>query len=143
MLDYNDNPWRFFDTKVPLTSDHITDYQGMVYLIVNNNNNRKYVGKKFFWSQRTLPALKGKTRKRKKIIESDWQSYWGSSNELKADLEKYNYVNFERYVLKLCNTKTECAYYELEEQVNRKVLLTEVYYNDFIGGKINGRHLRK
>jgi len=124
------------------TSD-IEEYVGMVYLIVNKLNNKKYVGKKFFWSTRKLPPLKGKTRKRTKVVETDWQMYWGSSNQLQEDIKEHGTEHFERYVLRLCKTKTECAYYELKEQVDRGVLLTETYYNDFIGGKINGKHLRK
>lgn len=134
------NPWML--DHEPLESDHVQDYVGMVYLIVNKKNGRKYVGKKFFFSTRTLPPLKGKTRKRKKVVESDWKDYWGSSNELKEDIKKYGEDNFLRYVLRLCKSKTELSYYELKEQVDREALLTDEYYNDFIGGKINGKFLR-
>ena len=41
------------------------DLYGFVYLITNRANAKKYVGKKFFWSKKTLP--KTKTRKRRKI----------------------------------------------------------------------------
>jgi hypothetical protein len=115
----------------------------MVYLIVNETNNRKYIGKKFFWSKRKLPPLKGKTRKRIKTVETDWKDYYGSSNALKEDIDKHGYSNFSRYVLELCYTKTQCAYYELKHQVDTEAIISEEYYNDFIGGKINGRHLEK
>lgn len=133
------NPW-ILNNK-PLESDDVTDYVGMVYLIVNKKNNKKYIGKKFFWSKRKLPPLKGKTRKRTKIVESDWKDYYGSSNKLHEDLEKYGHVNFERYVLELCYTKTQCAYYEMKHQIDSEALLSEEYYNDFIGGKITGKNL--
>jgi len=136
------NPWILQTTGKSLESEDCENHVGMVYLIVNKKNDRKYVGKKFFYSTRKLPPLKGKTRKRKKIVESDWRDYWGSSNELKDDIAKYGHDNFERYVLRICDSKTELSYYELKEQVDRGVLLTEEYYNDFIGGKINGKFLR-
>jgi hypothetical protein len=135
------NPWLLHGK--PLESEDVTNYVGMVYLIVNEKNNKKYIGKKFFWSKRKLPPLKGQKRKRTKIVETDWKDYYGSSNALKEDLEKYGSVHFKRYVLELCYTKTQCAYYELKHQVDNEAILSEEYYNDFIGGKINGRHLEK
>lgn len=135
------NPW--LHNGKPLESEDITDYVGMVYLIINKKNNKKYIGKKFFWSTRKLPPLKGQKRKRTKVVETDWKKYWGSSNALQEDVAQLGEDQFERHVVMLCKTKTECAYYELKEQVDRSVLLTESYYNDFIGGKINGKSLRK
>jgi len=53
------------------TSEMIEDYVGFVYLITDLTNGKKYVGKKLFVSKRKLPPLKGKTRKRTVIKESD------------------------------------------------------------------------
>jgi hypothetical protein len=61
---------------VEFTSDMIGDYVGFVYIITDLTNNKMYVGKKLFESKRTLPPLKGKTRKRKVTKESDWMSYY-------------------------------------------------------------------
>ena len=61
------------------TSEMIEEYVGFVYIITNLETNMKYVGKKLFTSKRTLPPLKGKTRKRKVVKESDWMEYYGSS----------------------------------------------------------------
>lgn len=135
------NPW-MFNNEI-LESEHITDYIGMVYLIINKESGRQYVGKKFFWSTKKLPPLKGQKRKRTKKVESDWKSYYGSSNELKEDIDNIGKDKFERHVLHLCKTKTQCSYYELKEQVDREVLFTEEYYNGFIGVKINGKFLEK
>jgi hypothetical protein len=33
------------------------------------------------------------------------------------------------------------SYYELKEQVDREVLFSDEYYNEFIGCKIHARHL--
>lgn len=130
-------------TKEPifreLESEDLEGYYGMVYLIVNHDTKKSYVGKKFFWSQKKRQV---KGRKRRYLAESDWKTYYGSNKQLVEDMEN-GLANIERFVLKLCRTKTECAYYELKEQVDRGVLLTEDYYNEFIGGKIHGRNLRK
>jgi len=39
---------------------------GMVYMITNRATARKYVGKKFFWSQKTLPITKKRKRRKRK-----------------------------------------------------------------------------
>jgi hypothetical protein len=52
------------------TSEMIGDYVGFVYLITDLSNGKKYVGKKTLMSKRKLPPLKGKTRRRTKIIEN-------------------------------------------------------------------------
>ena len=49
--------------EVEFTSEMIDDYVGFVYVITQLHNGKKYVGKKLFQSKRTLPALKGKTRR--------------------------------------------------------------------------------
>ena len=136
-----DNPW-IYKGEV-FDSEDINEYYGFVYLIENITNGRKYIGKKFFWNKKTLPPLKGKKRKRRKLVESDWKQYYGSSNELLSDIEKIGIDKFNRNIIHLCNNKTECAYMELKEQVEREVLLTEDYYNNFIGVKIGGRNLLK
>ena len=48
-----------------------TEHVGFVYLITDLTTNRKYVGKKLFWNTRKLKPLKGKSRRRKQVVESD------------------------------------------------------------------------
>ena len=138
VASYN-NPW-YYNGAVLETND-VEDYTGMVYLIHNTVDLKYYVGKKFFWSNKKLPPLKGKKRRRIKRVESDWKTYYGSSNKLLEDIERLGVDKFERSVLHLCKTKTQCSYYEMKEQVDRNVLLTEEYYNEFIGVKINSKQL--
>jgi hypothetical protein len=124
------------------TSEMIGDYIGFVYVITDLSNNKKYVGKKLLQSKRKLPPLKGKTRKRTVIKESDWQSYFGSSDEVKAILEEKGADNFHREILHLCNTKGELSYMELKEQMDREVLLNDDYYNGIIQVKIHRSHVK-
>ena len=61
------------------------NYYGFVYLIENLTNGRKYIGKKLFIFTKTK-IVKGKRKKIK--TESDWKTYWSSSEELKSDVAK-------------------------------------------------------
>lgn len=125
----------------PFTSDMIGDYIGFVYQITNLDNGKKYIGKKWFWSTKKLPPLKGKKRKRTVVKESDWNTYYGSSEEVKLLVEQQGPETFEREILRLCNTKGECTYYEAKYQFDFDVLLRDDYYNEFIGCKIHSKHL--
>jgi len=124
------------------TSDMIEDYVGFVYVITDLSNNKKYVGKKLFKSKRKLPPLKGKTRKRTKIVESDWQTYYGSSDEVKALVEERGGEAFHREIIHLCKSKGEMSYLEAKEQFDREVLLSEEYYNGIINCKIHRSHVK-
>ena len=125
----------------PFPSDMIGDNVGFVYQITNLQNGKKYIGKKWFWSKRKLPPLKGKTRKRTVKKESDWMKYFGSSEEVKLLVEQHGEDNFQRDILRLCKTKGECTYYEAKLQFDFDVLLRDDYYNEFIGCKIHSKHL--
>jgi hypothetical protein len=134
--DY-ENPWMY--KNKPFTSEDIGDYIGFVYLITDANG-KKYVGKKLFESKRKIPPLKGKTRKRTVIKESDWKTYYGSSDEVKTLVESGS--SFRREILHLCKTKGQLSYIELQEQVDRKVLLRDDYYNGIIQVKIHKTHVK-
>ena len=66
----------------------IDDCEAFVYLITNTTNNRKYIGKKLAKRKVTRPPLKGKKNKRRSTKESDWRTYWGSSEHLKNDVNE-------------------------------------------------------
>jgi hypothetical protein len=128
---------------VEFTSDMIGDYVGFVYIITDLTNNKKYVGKKLFESKRTLPPLKGKTRKRKVTKESDWMSYYGSSEELMLLVEANGADSFKREILHLCHSRGEMSYLEAKEQFDRGVLLSNDYYNGIIQVKIHKSHVKR
>lgn len=133
-----DNPW-YYNNQI-LESEDVVDYVGMVYLLENTENGRRYVGKKFFHRKKVYHVKKKKKRKQ---VESDWKDYYGSSKELLEDIERIGKDKIKRSVLHLCKTKTQCSYYEMREQIEREVLLREDYYNSFVGGKINGKFLER
>jgi hypothetical protein len=120
----------------------IEDNIGFVYCITDTRNGLKYIGKKGLISKRKMPPLKGKKRRRIKIIETDWQSYYGSSETVKALVEEYGRETFHREILRLCKSKGQMSYYEAKMQFETDCLLKpDEYYNEFIGCKINRRHL--
>ena len=133
-----ENPWRF-NGEIFESSD-IQDYFGFVYLISCSKNNRKYWGRKYFWSYRTP---KGKSRRVKQ--ESDWKKYYGSCPELKEDVKKYGKEFFNREIISLHKTKGDCNYEETKQLFLNNVLKeslddgTPAYYNS----NILGRYMRK
>lgn len=131
----------YYQNKV-FTSDDIDDNIGFVYEITNTQNHMKYIGKKNFWSTRKLPPLKGKTRKRTVVKESDWQDYFGSSEEVKLLVEQNGSDIFHREILHLCKSKGEMSYMEAKLQFDFEVLLRDDYYNGIINCRINKSHVK-
>jgi len=125
------------------------DCVGFVYLITNNTTGRKYIGKKLAKFSKTTyktVKLKNGNKKRKKIrgkIESDWQTYYGSNNELNQDVERLGAGNFTREILYYCRSKAECSYIEAREQFSRRVLESDDWYNGHIQVRVHGSHIRK
>jgi|TARA_B000000609_G_C24068707_1_gene290828 hypothetical protein len=119
------------------------EYQGFVYEVTELDTGKKYIGKKFFWKTRKLPITK--TRKRRVVVreESDWKTYFGSSQSLCQLVEAKGRDAFKREILRLCKTKGECSYYEAKAQFDNDVLLSDEYFNEFIGCKIHSRHIKK
>ena len=122
-------------------TDAPDDIEGFVYVITDTRNDKKYVGKKRFWSVTRKPPLKGKKRKRVIRKESDWMKYYGSSDLVNQLLVEHGEDNFHREIIHLCKTKGEMSYLEAKEQFDRDVLLNDDYYNEFIGCKIHSKHV--
>ena len=124
------------------------DCAGFVYVITNKQTGRMYIGKKLARFKRTTyktVKLKNGKKKRKKIrgtIDSDWQTYYGSSPELLKDVELLGSENFTREILYYCKSKAECSYVEAREQFSRRVLESDDYYNGHIQVRVHGSHIK-
>ena len=130
-----------------LVTEISEDYIGFVYIITNLTTDKKYIGKKLAKFAKTtykVVKLKNGTKKRKKIrgkIESDWQEYYGSNDELNKDVLTLGKENFRREILYYCKTKSECSYIEAREQFSRRVLESNDYYNGHIQVRVHGKHI--
>jgi len=118
------------------------DFQGFVYVITELDTNKKYIGKKNFWKPKILPVTKTRKRRVRTRVESDWREYYGSSKEVMSLVESKGNNNYKREILRLCKTKGEMSYFEAKLQFENDVLLSDEYYNEFIGCKIHSRHLK-
>lgn len=125
-----------------------SDCVGFVYLITNKLTGRMYIGKKLARFKKTTyrtVKLKNGKKKKKKIrgsTDSDWQTYWGSNEELCADVILLGEENFTREILFYCASKAECSYIEAREQFSRRVLESDDYYNGHIQVRVHGSHIK-
>lgn len=116
------------------------DCVGFVYLIENLLTGKKYIGKKLSTSTRTK-LINGKKKKVK--TESNWKKYFGSNDELNADVKLHGVDKFKRTILHLCVSKSDCNYLEAREQFDMRVLENpELFYNRWIMVKVRGSQLK-
>jgi len=137
--------WLFESTVVESLPE---DCVGFVYLITNTVSGRKYIGKKLAKFSKTtykVVKLKNGNKKRKKIrskIDSDWQTYYGSNDELNQDIQTLGQENFKREILYYCTSKAQCSYIEAREQFRHQVLESDAYYNGQISVRVHGSHIK-
>ena len=130
------NNWTFQNKEITELGEEVV---GFVYQITNTVNGRMYICKKLARFKRSRPPLKGRKKKRRYKVESDWQDYYGSSDELTMDINKLGKDKFTREILFYCKSKAELSYVEAREQFSRKVLETNDYYNGHIRVRVHGK----
>ena len=135
--DY-ENPWTYQGST--FSSDDIDSFFGYVYCITNLQTGKKYIGRKYFTSRR-----KPRGGKRKVTCVSDWKKYYGSSDELKADVKRLGKSEFKREILSLHKTLGKVNYEETKQLFLNNVLIESLddgspaYYNS----NILGRYMKK
>ena len=122
-----------------LRDEQTVGYVGFVYQIVLPNGMR-YLGKKSF-TRATYKQVKGRRKKGRKA--SNWRDYWGSNTRLLTDLKDVDPTGCRREVLRLCKSKGEMSYYEAKNQFAYDVLLSGIFYNDWISVRVSRKHLLK
>jgi hypothetical protein len=112
---------------------------GFVYIITRKSDGKFYIGKKKANFKRTK-QIKGK--KKKYEVESDWRTYFGSNTELQNDVLTLGADQFERKILHVCFSLSECSYRETEEIFKHECLLREDCYNSWVSSRITKKHVQ-
>ena len=112
------------------------EFYGFIYCITNKTSGRQYIGKKQCIVKRKKPLKKGKKKREIVTKQSDWKIYTGSCNDLNDDIKTLGKDNFTFEIIKFCNSKWELGYFEIEEQINKQVLLKKEYYNGIINCRL-------
>lgn len=132
-----DQPWTLGGT--PFTSDMIEKNYAFVYLIKDTKTGKGYIGKKLFWSKKQK-VIKGKKKSIK--VESDWKTYWSSSEEIQR-LVSERRGDFTREILHLCINKGSANYLEAREQMDHRVLeRPDLWYNGQIQCRVHWTHVK-
>ena len=127
---------------------HEESLVGFIYQIIyvgpGENKGKKYIGKKNFFTTKTikkgkkeLAAMTDKRGSKKKILknESNWKEYKSSNDFLKIQDEKY----LKKEILMFCKTKTDLTYYETKLQFVNEVLESDKWLNGNILSKFFSR----
>ena len=120
---------------VEFTSEMIGDSYGFVYEIEEVSTGKRYIGKKFFWKKKILPITKTRKRRKHTLVESDWQTYYGSHTKIKQLLSEGKQEYFSREILEFAFNKKHLTYLETKYQFSNNVLENTEYINDNILGK--------
>lgn len=120
--------------------EDIGKYKAFVYIIINKTSGKYYIGRKNFHAPK-YTTIKGK--KKRKMVISNYQNYWGSSENLLKAIEEDGKDAFSREILYLCTSKGESNYIEAKEQFDRGVLLDDNSFNRIINCRIHASHVRK
>ena len=120
--------WLQFETDEPFVPN--LKKFGFVYLIINTQNGKGYVGCKQYFAMN------------KKKTKHKWETYTGSSKYLNADIKKIGKENFRFEVIAEYINKRSLRYYEAYYQMKWDVLTAVIegtdepaFYNSYVGGK--------
>lgn len=113
---------------------------GFVYCITNHLTGKKYIGKKNFFGLKTRSVKKQKVRER---VQSDFITYYGSNDALKADVATHGAEHFTREILLLCESKGQMGYYEAKYQLAYDVIgKPDQWYNQWVMVRTTSAHLK-
>lgn len=131
--------WRYEGRDIESIDDIPEGAIGFVYLLTNIESGKKYIGKKFLYSERKkaltkkeIAALESKRLKKWKMVksESDWLTYSSSSKDIQEEIK--NGAQFYRDILHFTFSKLQTTYLEVKLQFVNEVLESEDWYNNNI-----------
>ncbi len=122
-----------------LTDDMIPEKaEGFVYLMVDNETGKKYIGRKLLTKAHTRQKNGKKIKSR---IESDWRDYWSSSPDVKLLVEEKGKENFTREILVFAATKGQLNYLEEKFLYSVGALESDEWLNSNIRSKMYKRNI--
>ena len=104
---------------------------GFIYLIVNHSKQQAYIGQKSTFRKVTKPPLKGKKKKRRSLVDSDWRTYCSSSKRLQEDIAAEE-SRLSYHILYWCSSKSELNYVETKLQFDVEVISDDRWYNGMV-----------
>lgn len=128
--------WQYQGTPLLEIPEGIT---GFVYNITNLLTGKMYIGKKKFFGTKIRSIKKQQYRER---VQSDFVTYYGSNDALKADVATHGPEHFHREILLLCETPGQASYYEAKYQFHYDVIGSLRFYNEWISIKVTKAHLK-
>ena len=132
---YGDKPYD------PAYEDIPPEYVGFVYRITDNETGEMYIGQKRFRKTKTLPITKTRKRRKKTLVESDWRTYYSSSQLLQERVASGCSDNLKREILSFGYSKGDLNYLEMLEQIKCNVLFNTKYLNGIINVRIHQKHI--
>jgi hypothetical protein len=125
--------WTYKDKNITCIEDLPDTAIGFVYKISFPDMDLHYIGRKNLHSKKTLPPLKGYTRKRKIVQESNWLNYYSSNEDVKLLVQQGQACT--REILVVAETLRRLTYLETKELFVNSVLEKDEYLNGNILGK--------
>lgn len=131
--------WEYQGEEITVAPD---DAIGFIYLLTNLDTGRRYIGKKYLFSEqkkklgkKEVAALENKRLKKWKLVkkDSDWLDYCSSSEEIKQEVK--DGVQFRKEILLWTYSKIETYYQEVKLQFFYNVLESDDWYNKNIASK--------
>jgi len=128
--------WTYKNTIIDSINQVPENAIGFIYLMTNKESGKKYIGKKYLFSERKkaltkkeIALLENKRLKKWKLVksESDWLTYNSSSKEINEEIA--NGSEFYKEILEFTFSKIQTTYLEIKLQFVNNVLESDDWYN--------------
>src|SRR5574343_111863 len=99
----------------PITDERIPEKAvAFLYMITHVETGRWYIGRKNIFRKvtKTIKTKAGIPRKKRSLVDSDWRSYWSSSDYLKDLVKEEGEDKFKREILLFVETAAATIYGE-------------------------------